>query len=47
VRDADGRTLADFRPEAIVAREADALRDLLRSHVPPPPVGEPLAPASP
>lgn len=37
VRDLDGRTLFDRRPEAIVDRLRDALRDLLRARVPTPP----------
>lgn len=37
VRDLDGRTLLDRRPEAIVRERTAALRDLLRARVPAPP----------
>jgi vacuolar-type H+-ATPase subunit E/Vma4 len=35
VRDGDGRTILDRRPDALVRERADALRDLLRAAVPP------------
>jgi len=40
VRDLDGRTLLDRRPEAIVQERTAALRELLRARVPAPPAAD-------